>query len=92
MLFSILAITSFLFLLGGNLVGAGRIVAYIFNLDEIPGIWITTLAIWLYTIAGGLISVAYTDVGQALIGWTGPAALTLQAHMSMPMGVGPTHT
>lgn len=70
-LFSILAIVSFLFLLGGNLVGSGRIIAYLFGLDPIPGIWITTFAIWLYTIAGGLISVAYTDCAQALIGWLG---------------------
>jgi len=87
-LFSILAITSFLFLLGGNLVGAGRIVAYIFNLDEIPGIWITTLAIWLYTIAGGLISVAYTDVGQALIGWTGLVVGSIWVMTNFPQAAG----
>jgi len=70
-LFSFLAIVSFLFLLGGNLVGSGRIIAYLFGLDPVPGIWITTFAIWLYTVSGGLISVAYTDCAQALVGWLG---------------------
>ena len=64
-LFSVLAIVSFCCLLGGNLVGSGRIIAFIFGLDPIPGIWITTAAIWLYTVSGGLISVAYTDCLQA---------------------------
>ena len=44
---------------------SGRIIAFIFGLDPIPGIWITTAAIWLYTVSGGLISVAYTDCLQA---------------------------
>ncbi len=70
-LFSLLAITSFLMLLGGNLVGSGRIIAYVFGLNEAPGVWITCFCIWLYTVAGGLFSVAYTDVLQAAIGWLG---------------------
>ena len=52
-LFSFLAIASFVFLLGGNLVGTGRVVAFLFGMNPIPGIWICTLAVWLYTIAGG---------------------------------------
>ena len=33
--------------------------------------------IWLYTFAGGLVAVAYTDVGQACVGWIGLLAGTL---------------
>lgn len=36
-LFSLLAIVSFLFLLGGNLVGSGRIIAYLFGLVSTLG-------------------------------------------------------
>ena len=72
-LFSVLSIASFCCLLGGNLVGAGKIVSHLFfnQANEIPGIWICAFAVWLYTVTGGLFSVAYTDIGQALIGWTG---------------------
>ncbi len=87
-LFSFLAIVSFLFLLGGNLVGSGRIIAYLFDLDPVPGIWITTFAIWLYTIAGGLISVAYTDCAQALIGWLGLVVGSIWVLNNMPNAPG----
>jgi len=87
-LFSGLAICSFLFLLGGNLVGSGRIIAYLFGFDEVPGIWVTTFAIWLYTVAGGLISVAYTDVVQAIIGWTGLVVGSVWVLNNMPTAAG----
>jgi len=75
-LFSLLSIASFLCLLGGNLVGAGKIISHLFfnQSNELPGIWICSFAVWLYTVTGGLFSVAYTDIGQALIGWTGMLA------------------
>ena len=58
--------------LAGNLVGAGKILGYLLGVDSpILGIWIATGLIWFYTIAGGLFSVAYTDVLQAVVGWTG---------------------
>ena len=41
------------------------------------GVWIATFVIWLYTFAGGLVAVAYTDVGQACVGWIGLLAGTL---------------
>lgn len=87
-LFSFLGIISFLALLGGNLVGSGRIIAYLFGLDPVPGIWITTFAIWLYTIAGGLISVAYTDCAQALVGWLGLVIGSAWVLNNMPTAAG----
>ena len=87
-LFSFLAILSFCCLLGGNLVGAGRIIAFLFGFDPVPGIWITTFAIWLYTVSGGLISVAYTDVAQAIIGWTGLFVGSLWVLNNMPTSAG----
>jgi len=71
--FSILSITSFLCLLAGNLVGAGKVISHLFfdQGNEIPGIWICAICVWLYTVAGGLFSVAYTDIVQACLGWIG---------------------
>ena len=87
-LFSILAIVSFLCLLGGNLVGCGRILSFVFDISVQGGIWISTFAIWLYTVAGGLIAVAYTDVGQACIGWIGLLVGTGWVMANMPSAAG----
>ncbi len=87
-LFSILAIVSFLCLLGGNLVGCGRILSFVFDISVQGGIWISTFAIWLYTVAGGLIAVAYTDVGQACIGWIGLLVGTGWVMANLPSAAG----
>jgi len=94
-LFSFLSILSFCCLLGGNLVGAGKIISHIFfdQSNEVPGIWIAALAIWLYTVTGGLFSVAYTDIGQALVGWTGMfvGALYIINNFPTAPGVSPAY-
>ena len=91
--FSILTIVSFLFLLAGNLVGAGRIVNFLFDLDDVAGIWICCVCVWAYTIAGGLFSVAYTDVAQAALGWLGLVVGTSWVLTNMPThpGVSPAY-
>ena len=82
---SIVTLISFLFLLAGNLVGAGKILGFLVGVDSpIMGIWIATILIWLYTIAGGLFSVAYTDVGQAIVGWSGFLIGTIWILTNMP--------
>jgi Na+/proline symporter len=83
-LVSIVTIISFLFLLAGNLVGCGKIVSFLFDIDEIAAIIISTFLIWGYSCAGGLVSVAYTDVAQAIIGWTGFLIGTIWIQHNMP--------
>lgn len=39
--------------------------------QKIAGVWTAAIIIWAYTVSGGLFSVAYTDVFQAIIGWSG---------------------
>jgi Na+/proline symporter len=68
---SIATIISFLMLLAGNLVGMGVILSYLWGTNESSGIWITAAIVLLYTAGGGLFSVAYTDVIQGIIGWSG---------------------
>ena len=88
-LFSFLAILSFLMLLGGNLVGVGKMLRYLFGLpNEWAGIAICAFAIWLYTVAGGLLSVAYTDCVQAIIGWAGLVVGTIWILNNMPSAAG----
>ena len=70
-LVSIATVISFMMLLAGNLLGMGVIVAYLWNISQETGIWISFVITWTYTISGGLYSVAYTDVFQALAGWSG---------------------
>jgi len=70
-LVSIATIVSFMMLLAGNLVGMGVILAYLWGLSVESGIWITFVIVWMYTVSGGLFSVAYTDVVQGIMGWSG---------------------
>jgi hypothetical protein len=74
-LVSVATIISFMMLLAGNLVGMGVILGYVWGISTAAGIWTAATIIWLYTVSGGLFSVAYTDVAQGLVGWTGCAAL-----------------
>jgi len=76
---SLSTITSFLFLLAGNLVGMATILSYLLGMGIEAGIWMSGLLVLIYTIAGGLFSVAYTDVVQAAIGWIG--SITFAAYM-----------
>lgn len=70
-LVSISSSVSFLFLLAGNLVGTGLILSNLLGVSQTAGVIISTVVIWMYTASGGLLSVAYTDVIQGLIGWIG---------------------
>lgn len=68
---SLCTIISFLCLLAGNLVGMGTILSYLLGMSQTAAIWMSGALVLLYTIAGGLYSVAYTDVLQAAVGWIG---------------------
>lgn len=85
---SLVTMISFIFLLAGNLVGCGKVTSYLFGMDEYVGIILATALIWMYSCAGGLLSVAYTDVIQAAIGWTGFVAATAWIRGNMPSAAG----
>lgn len=79
-LVSICTIISFIFLLAGNLVGMGTIIHYLYGGISLTGaIWVSAVVVLVYTITGGLFSVAYTDVFQATVGWLG--CITLAFYM-----------
>jgi len=68
-LISLATITSFLMLLAGNLVGMGVITGYLWGVNEAGAVWVAAVIVWMYTVSGGLFSVAYTDVVQGTVGW-----------------------
>ena len=70
-LVSLATIISFMMLLAGNLVGMGVILSYLWDISTAGGVWTAAIIIWAYTVSGGLFSVAYTDVAQAILGWSG---------------------
>ncbi|KAG7347179.1 sodium:solute symporter [Nitzschia inconspicua] len=70
-LVSIASIVSFMMLLAGNLVGMGVILSYVWGFSVEAAIWTTFVIVWVYTVSGGLFSVAYTDVVQGIMGWSG---------------------
>lgn len=47
----------------------GIITAYVWGTSIKLGIWISAIIVWMYTVSGGLFSVAYTDVVQGAVGW-----------------------
>lgn len=70
-LVSVATIISFMMLLAGNLVGMGVILSYLWDIPQEASVWTAATIVWAYTVSGGLFSVAYTDVFQAIIGWSG---------------------
>lgn len=68
---SLACVTSFIMLLAGNLVGMGAITSYVWGISEELAIWLAAIIVWIYTATGGLFSVAYTDVVQGAVGWSG---------------------
>jgi Na+/proline symporter len=51
------------------------ITSYIWDISDTASIFLAAGIIWLYTCCGGLFSVAYTDVVQGLMGWSGCAVM-----------------
>jgi Na+/proline symporter len=56
-------------------VGFGAITSYVWDISDTTSIFLAAAIIWLYTCCGGLFSVAYTDVVQGLMGWSGCAVM-----------------
>ena len=71
---SLICIVSFIILLAANLSGLGQICGYLWDIPTRAGIWMAAIIVWSYTISGGLFSVAYTDVVQGIVGWSGCVA------------------
>jgi SSS family solute:Na+ symporter len=92
---SIVTVMSFGLLLAGNLVAGGLLFQIFLGVDYIVGVAMIATIILLYTLAGGLFAVAYTDIIQAGIALVGSVALLAYVGVNygftIPAGAGPSN-
>jgi len=92
---SLIMSVSYAFLLAGNLVAGGYLFQVFVGTSFELGVFIIAGLVLLYTIAGGLFAVAYTDVLQAGVAFVGSIGLivyvTTQYGITIPTGMGPTN-
>ncbi|KXZ46420.1 hypothetical protein GPECTOR_43g856 [Gonium pectorale] len=74
---SCICITSFIFLLAGNLVGISLVLRFCFGFPKGASLAISGVVLALYSGSGGLFSVALTDLPQVLGGFTAFLATTI---------------
>uniref|UniRef100_A0A383W3V0 Uncharacterized protein n=2 Tax=Scenedesmaceae TaxID=3086 RepID=A0A383W3V0_TETOB len=74
---SLIEVASFTCLLAGNLVGTSLLLQFLFGLQLWAGVLIAGVMMASYTIAGGLFSIAYVDIPQAALGFTGLMVVTV---------------
>jgi len=86
---------AYAFLLAGNLVAGGFLFQIFVGTSFQVGVFIIAALVLAYTVAGGLFSVAYTDVIQAGIAFVGSVALIVYIAttygLTIPSGMGPTN-
>lgn len=69
----------------------GVIIGYLFGIDnDIGSIWISMFVILIYTVCGGLFSVAYTDLFQSFVGWLGCLTLAFWSIKNEPRAPPPS--
>ena len=92
---SLIMSVAYAFLLAGNLVAGGFLFQIFVGTSFELGVFIIAGLVLTYTIAGGLYSVAYTDVIQVAIALVGSIGLivyvTTQYGITIPSGMGPTN-
>ena len=92
---SVIMSVAYAFLLAGNLVAGGFLFEIFVGTSFQVGVFLIAALVLVYTVAGGLFSVAYTDFLQAGIALVGSIALiifvTTQYGITIPEGMGPTN-
>ena len=90
---AVIMVLSFSLLLGGNLVAGGFLFQIFLGTTFTQGVVLISAIIFVYTFAGGLFSVAYTDVIQAVIALVGSMSLVayiaVNYGFTIPAGMGP---
>jgi Na+/proline symporter len=91
---ALIMVLAFSLLLGGNLVAGGFLFQTFMGTTFVQGVLIISVIAFLYTIAGGLFAVAYTDMIQAVVAFFGSIALIVYVGVNygftVPQGMGPT--
>jgi Na+/proline symporter len=65
---SLIEVASFTCLLAGNLVGTSLMLQFLFGIQQWAGVLVSGILMAVFTIAGGLFSIAYVDVPQVTTG------------------------
>ena len=65
---SLIEVASFTCLLAGNLVGTSLLLQFLFGIQQWAGVLVSGILMAVFTIAGGLFSIAYVDVPQVTTG------------------------
>lgn len=90
---SLIMVLSFAVLLAGNLVAGGFLFETFLGMSYAAGVLIIVGIVLLYTVAGGLFSVAYSGVVQIAVAFAGAVALILYVsgayELTIPEGMGP---
>ena len=90
---SLLMILSFSFLLAGNLVAGGYLFQTFMGTSYAVGVFSIAAVVLVYTVAGGLFAVAYTDAIQVVIALIGSLVLIgyvgSNFGLAIPEGTGP---
>ena len=93
MLSALIMVLGFTILLAGNIVAGGFLFEAFLGTSYATGILIITLAVFAYTIAGGMFSDTYTSVLQLSVALAGSLALlvyvAVEYGLSIPAGAGP---
>jgi Na+/proline symporter len=92
---SVIMSVAYAFLLAGNLVAGGFLFEIFVGTSFQVGVFLIAAFVLAYTVAGGLFSVAYTDMLQAGVAFIGSIGLivfvTTQYGITIPSGMGPTN-
>jgi Na+/proline symporter len=92
---SVIMSVAYAFLLAGNLVAGGFLFEIFVGTSFQVGVFLIAAFVLAYTVAGGLFSVAYTDMLQAGVAFVGSIGLivfvTTQYGITIPSGMGPTN-
>lgn len=90
---ALIMILSFTILLAGNIVAGGYLFEAFLGTSYTAGVLIITLAVLVYTIAGGMFSDTYTSVLQLAVALAGAIALIVyvgvEYGLAIPDGMGP---
>jgi Na+/proline symporter len=90
---SVIMALSFAILLGGNLVAGGFLFDAFLGTTYAQGVLIIAAVVLVYTIAGGLFAVAYTDILQVIVAFFGSiitiAFVAVKFGLVIPEGMGP---
>jgi Na+/proline symporter len=90
---ALIMVLGFTILLAGNIVAGGFLFEAFMGTSYATGVLIITLAVFAYTITGGMFSDTYTSVLQLAVALAGSLALILyvafEYGLSIPAGAGP---